>query len=1291
MGAYSLAAATETERVEPQGSPAVGSASRVAGAFEALSQWLLSRPLPNAALVSGPDLSVFAIADHVARCLAGLRVVRGAGALGVEGFVDVLRSLTESVQSEGPRSVRVVEGAARISPLELASKLRALVEQSDCNCLLVVDSIGSTFGRQVFAEAAKLGTPVVWVVGSAGPLSPANFIHFELPATLEAADVARWWSVAAQGVVSQVTEGSIEQLEMWWRRSARGLAKGAAPHHNELAARLRLVGRAVPVHLLSTLLGSDATSQLDELEGDPSVDRTGAWFFARPVAQPERMSAEARDAGVLVLERLASSGAAVDAWALLRAAELAYAVPAGAGEAVDLAASSRGDQLALRAVSSAPDAAARGEFWQRVLHAMPAVAGDASLRTERIALLPSWVEFALGAGDADVALRLARQLCELDGGADRPQHVLLLGRALSATGDLSAATGLLERVANDAAVGPASRARAAVELAEARYFSNDLAGAAEAAGLAATSAAASPESGQARTLFLDARNVQGKLLLASGDFVHAERHFVADACDAAILGERSLELRARANRAIAVMSQGRRSEAQSMLEAILHDAEELGELRAIGIALINLAPLAIFDHRYMDALELSERSVEVLRRIGDKVRLARVVANLAELRLRLGLVDEAAHAIRFALPVFRGGPPAERVWHSSLLLGRVALAKGDTASAQRYVNDALAAVGAGNVLRLPPGDPSLANVARGPVHSRICDALLVGARAALEDGDVVRAELYASRADTDRVPPRSAASVLLCRALLARAKGEEFLPAATSALQAARELDDDELLIEGHLLLHQAYVLTGARTSAKHHLASAISTRDRVSEPLSPELRIAFLSRRDLLELARAQQTFEGDEALSWDSPSPRSQGLSSVPSSGPGSMRAEGRVESAREPGLFVGSHPTMKALQNAVRKVGSSDSTVLIHGESGTGKELVAEALHQCSHRAKGPLVKVNCAALVETLLLSELFGYEKGAFTGAASRRRGRFEAAEGGTLFLDEIGDISARTQVALLRVLQEKTFERVGGNTSVRADVRIVCATHRDLKALVEAGQFREDLYYRLCGIVLQVPALRKRRSDIGALSSILLNRIAEERGGSVKKLSQRALLALGTHTWPGNVRELENALRAASVFAEGNEIELEDFAENVESLRHLADSSLELTNSSNAQRVLEVPRVLSAAVASSPGSLGVGADVAPTAIVNSTPSSLAQPSAPAEVAYAAVRGGISLHDLKRTIERDCIARALAETSGNITRAAAVLGMKRPRLSQLVKQYELGAQLDGAPASDDFDSAAAEEE
>src|SRR5258708_5857024 len=179
-----------------------------------------------------------------------------------------------------------------------------------------------------------------------------------------------------------------------------------------------------------------------------------------------------------------------------------------------------------------------------------------------------------------------------------------------------------------------------------------------------------------------------------------------------------------------------------------------------------------------------------------------------------------------------------------------------------------------------------------------------------------------------------------------------------------------------------------------------------------------------------------------------------------------------------LIGDDPTIRGLHLAVRKVARTDSTILIRGESGTGKELVAEAVHRASDRVSGPFVAVNCAALVETLLLSELFGHEKGSFTGAVARRRGRFEMAEGGTLFLDEIGDISARTQVALLRILQDKMFERVGGVTPIRANVRIVCATHRDLSAMVTRGDFREDLYYRLRGVVLEVPPLRLRIADL---------------------------------------------------------------------------------------------------------------------------------------------------------------------------------------------------------------------
>src|SRR5690606_30365345 len=197
--------------------------------------------------------------------------------------------------------------------------------------------------------------------------------------------------------------------------------------------------------------------------------------------------------------------------------------------------------------------------------------------------------------------------------------------------------------------------------------------------------------------------------------------------------------------------------------------------------------------------------------------------------------------------------------------------------------------------------------------------------------------------------------------------------------------------------------------------------------------------------------------------------------------------------------------------------------------------------------PFVKVNCAALVETLLLSELFGHERGAFTGASARKKGRFELADGGTLFLDEIGDISPKTQVALLRVLQEREFERVGGTQPIKVDVRIIAATHRDLEQMVRDGTFREDLYYRLRGVTIEMPPLRERLADLPELTEHLLARIAEERGEAKKTMAPDAIACLARHRWPGNVRELENVLRSATLFADGDVLHAGDFAAFAES------------------------------------------------------------------------------------------------------------------------------------------------
>jgi DNA-binding NtrC family response regulator len=239
-----------------------------------------------------------------------------------------------------------------------------------------------------------------------------------------------------------------------------------------------------------------------------------------------------------------------------------------------------------------------------------------------------------------------------------------------------------------------------------------------------------------------------------------------------------------------------------------------------------------------------------------------------------------------------------------------------------------------------------------------------------------------------------------------------------------------------------------------------------------------------------------------------------------------------------IVGSSPEMQRVFKTVAQIAPSRATVLLTGESGTGKELVAAAIHHHSPRSAGPFVKLHCAALAESLLESELFGHERGAYTGADRKREGRFEQANGGTLFLDEIGEISLSTQVKLLRVLQEREFERVGGSQTMRVDVRVIAATNRDLKEMVAAGKFREDLYYRLNVINLNLPSLRQRPSDVPALAMHFLKHFSAENDKPVKTISDAALNQIANYGWPGNVRELENVIERAVVLTDGDTVEL---------------------------------------------------------------------------------------------------------------------------------------------------------
>src|SRR3989475_11573598 len=300
------------------------------------------------------------------------------------------------------------------------------------------------------------------------------------------------------------------------------------------------------------------------------------------------------------------------------------------------------------------------------------------------------------------------------------------------------------------------------------------------------------------------------------------------------------------------------------------------------------------------------------------------------------------------------------------------------------------------------------------------------------------------------------------------------------------------------------------------------------------------------------------------------------------------------------IGGAPAFREALDQAARVAPAETTVLLTGESGTGKELVARAIHYASRRAEGPFVAVNCAALPETLAESELFGHERGAFTGADRLKRGRFELAAGGTLFLDEIGDLTPSVQAKLLRVLQERQYERVGGTTSLRADVRLITATNRDLEHLVEAGTFRADLYYRLAVFGIHLPALREREGDVLVLAEYFLRTLGERMGRRKSRLSDQARQLLLAHTWPGNIRELQNAIERALIAADGRVI--------------------------------------------SPAHLGIGdaaltAGPPPRSSIAASPAPLTQPLA--------------------EVEKQTVVAALTRAKGNKSDAAAALGLSRP--------------------------------
>ncbi len=339
-------------------------------------------------------------------------------------------------------------------------------------------------------------------------------------------------------------------------------------------------------------------------------------------------------------------------------------------------------------------------------------------------------------------------------------------------------------------------------------------------------------------------------------------------------------------------------------------------------------------------------------------------------------------------------------------------------------------------------------------------------------------------------------------------------------------------------------------------------------------------------------------------------------------------REEGERAEETIVGSSAAMQPIYKMIGQAAPTDVTVLLRGESGTGKELVARAIYHHSRRSGKPFLPVNCAAIPETLLESEIFGHEKGAFTGALTRRIGKFEQCNGGTIFLDEIGDMTPATQAKILRVLQDRQFERLGGSERITADVRLIAATNKDLEKAIREGTFRQDLYYRLKVVTLELPPLRERKEDIPELVRYFLQRFRGDINREVRAISPRALEKLMRHHWPGNVRELENSVQRALVISRGNTLVPEDFT--LEGLESETGSIEHLDLQERLEKLMEpVFKDLAELSRRSPGA-----------------------------------------DLMSELEKILIKRALRETRGNQVQAAILLGISRNTLRSKIERYRI---------------------
>ncbi|MDP1916721.1 MAG: sigma 54-interacting transcriptional regulator [Myxococcales bacterium] len=805
----------------------------------------------------------------------------------------------------------------------------------------------------------------------------------------------------------------------------------------------------------------------------------------------------------------------------------------------------------------------------------------------RATLTADWAKVLAALGESTSAARRSLEAARLGDDAARPARVLDAAKLLLKNGKLSRAKVVLDVLAK----APTADSNVRAAQAELALLGGD-------AKDAAARCQRWLETNPADARALPFRNVLGKALLVQGLATEALAVFEQNADAADGLSDAKEAALARLNEGVAAYKKGDRSRAIACWEAV-----PSADRRVAAVAHANLGSLYAEAGDFELALDHLSRALQSFSRFSQGRDVVMAASNLARLNHFLGDFERATELSEHALARAKALKEPYLEASAQLTLGAVLLD-------QRHLPEA--------VRRL---DEARAGFERVGNDGFAALAAALKARAHLAQSERAQAEVELNRRCVEKGVAQQQASMLeveLTRGELCLVLND--LHGASRAASRAREALLDRPDLEGPV---RTYFLMGRLRLAAQDTAGAQAEFQRANRLLEELMqRVPPVRRTAFLSIARRAEVLA---AIEPELRLPRA--MASLAQ----------RVPIDREYGL-VGRSQSLQRITKQIEPIGRSSATVLVRGESGTGKELLAEALHNLSPRRHMPLVKVNCGAMVEELLLSELFGHEKGAFTGAIKERKGRFEMADGGTIFLDEIGDISPKAQVALLRVLQEREFERVGGNRTLKVDVRVICATNRDLEVLIGQGRFRADLYYRLKGVMLELPPLRDRLEDLPTLVQHFLEEVASEKGEPALRLSEESQALLARYSWPGNVRELENVIRSAAIFAEGAIVTPEAFS-HVSELRALM-GDLPATRQASAEPKAVTPVA-----------------VAPLAAV--------VPSGPVDFYELARARGISLKDLRQEIEAQCIERALGEAKGNISEAARLLKMKRSRLSQIV--------------------------